>query len=115
MRVMERQPDLDVVVDHCAKPDIAGRLSKRWGKAFENLYREPPNWYQPANPGDFTTWMLVNDIDRSIWSMNQTFPSQPRVSTDGSGSGAGYSWSSGGFGGGGSSGGGFGGGGGSSW
>ncbi len=90
-------------------------LSKRWGKAFENLYREPPNWYQPANPGDFTTWTLVNDIDRSIWSMNQTFPSQPRVSTDGSGRGAGYSWSSGGFGGGGSSGGGFGGGGGSSW
>ena len=90
-------------------------LSKRWGKAFENLYREPPHWYQPANPGDFTTWMLVNDIDRSIWTMNQTFPSQPRVSTDGSGRGAGYSWSSGGFGGGGSSGGGFGGGGGSSW
>ena len=90
-------------------------LSKRWGKAFENLYREPPNWYQPANPVDFSTWMLVNDIDRSIWTMNQTFPSQPRVSTDGAGRGAGYSWSSGGFGGGGSSGGGFGGGGGSSW
>jgi hypothetical protein len=90
-------------------------LSKRWGKAFENLYREPPNWYQPANQGNFSTWMLVNDIDRSIWSMNQTLPSQPRVSTDGGGRGGGYSWSSGGFGGGGSSGGGFGGGGGSSW
>ena len=64
------------------------------------------NSFTVANP---------NDIDRSIWSMNQTFPSQPRVSTDGSGRGAGYSWSSGGFGGGGSSGGGFGGGGGSSW
>jgi uncharacterized membrane protein YgcG len=91
-------------------------LSKRWGKAFENLYREPPNWYQPANPVDFSTWMLINDIDRSIWMMNQTFPSQPRVTSDGgSGGGGGYSWSSGGFGGGGSSGGGFGGGGGSSW
>ena len=91
-------------------------LSKRWGKAFENLYREPPDWYQPARPMDFSTWMLVNDIDRSIWMMNQTFPTQPRVEVDtGSGRGGGYGWSSGGFGGGGSSGGGFGGGGGSSW
>ncbi|MBV8488618.1 MAG: DUF2207 domain-containing protein [Planctomycetaceae bacterium] len=91
-------------------------LSKRWGKAFENLYREPPDWYQPARPVDFSTWVLINDIDRSIWMMNQTFPTQPRLEFDsGSGRGGGYGWSSGGFGGGGSSGGGFGGGGGSSW
>jgi uncharacterized protein (TIGR04222 family) len=91
-------------------------LSKRWGKAFENLYREPPDWYQPARPVDFSTWILINDIDRSIWMMNQTFPTQPRLAIDtGSGRGGGYDWSSGGFGGGGSSGGGFGGGGGSSW
>jgi uncharacterized membrane protein YgcG len=89
-------------------------LSKRWGKAFANLYREPPSWYQPARPMDFSTWMLVNDIDRSIYMMNQTFPTQPRVEID-SGRGGGYSWSSGGFSGGGFSGGGFGGGGGSSW
>ena len=49
-------------------------LSKRWGKAFENLYREPPDWYQPARPMDFSTWMLINNIDRSMWMMNQTFP-----------------------------------------
>ena len=60
-------------------------LSKRWGKAFEDLYREPPDWYQPADPMDFTTWVLINDLDRSICMMNQTFPTQPRVSTDGSG------------------------------
>src|SRR5439155_11630857 len=30
MRVMEWQPDLDVVVDHCAKPDIAGRSWQPW-------------------------------------------------------------------------------------
>lgn len=91
-------------------------LSKRWGKAFENLYREPPDWYQPARPMDFSTWMLINNIDRSIWMMNQIFPTQPRVEVGtGSGRGGGYGWSSGGFGGGGFSGGGFGGGGGSSW
>ncbi len=90
-------------------------LSKRWGKAFGDLYREPPNWYQPARPMDFSTWVLINDIDRSMWMMNQTFPTQPRVQIDSGGGGGGYGWSSGGFGGGGSSGGGFGGGGGSSW
>jgi uncharacterized membrane protein YgcG len=91
-------------------------LSKRWGKAFADLYREPPDWYRPAHPTDFSTWVLINDIDRSIWMMNQTFPTQPRVEIEtGSRRGGGYGWSSGGFGGGGSSGGGFGGGGGSSW
>jgi uncharacterized membrane protein YgcG len=90
-------------------------LSKRWGKAFENLYKEPPNWYQPSRPTDFSTWVLINDIDRSMYMMNRTFPTQPRVQVDSGGRGSGYSWSSGGFGGGGSVGGGFGGGGGSSW
>jgi len=74
-------------------------LSKRWGKAFADLYRQPPDWYQPARPMDFTTWMLINDIDRSMWMMNQTFPTQPRVQIDsGGGGGGGYGWSSGGFG-----------------
>ncbi len=90
-------------------------LSKRWGKAFADLYRQPPDWYQPARPMDFSTWILVNDIDRSMWMMSQTFPTQPRVQIDSGSGGGGYGWSSGGFGGGGSSGGGFGGGGGSSW
>ena len=62
-------------------------LSKRWGKAFADLYRQPPDWYQPARPMDFSTWVLINDIDRSMWMMNQTFPTQPRVETS-SGSGA---------------------------
>ncbi|WP_240907322.1 DUF2207 domain-containing protein [Paludisphaera rhizosphaerae] len=91
-------------------------LSDRWGKAFADLYRTPPDWYRPSNPDDFSTWVLINDMDRSMWMMNRTFPTQPRAQIEtGSGRGGGYSWSSGGFGGGGSSGGGFGGGGGSSW
>ena len=92
-------------------------LSDRWGKAFADLYRQPPDWYRPAGQGDFSTWVLVNDLDRSIWAMNRTFPSRPRSTGSGlgSGRGGGYSWTSGGFGGGGSSGGGFGGGGGGAW
>ena len=69
-------------------------LSQRWGKAFAGLYRQPPDWYQPARPMDFSTWMLVNGLDRSIWMMNRTFPTQPRVQIDaGSGRGGGYGWS----------------------
>lgn len=112
IREQERQGVFERLLPYA----IVFGLSKRWGKAFEDLYRVPPDWYRPAPGGDFSTWVLINDIDRSVWMMNQTFPTQPRVEVDtGSGRGGGYSWSSGGFGGGGSSGGGFGGGGGSSW
>jgi uncharacterized membrane protein YgcG len=91
-------------------------LSDRWAKAFAGLYTQPPNWYQPIDANNYTTWRLMNDIDRSIWMMNQSLPSVPRSSgSAGGATGQGYQWSSGGFSGGGSSGGGFGGGGGSSW
>ncbi len=84
-------------------------LTERWARAFADMYREPPNWYQPAAPGNFTTASLVHSMNRGVHSMNEVFPSQPR-SSGGGGSG----WSSGGFSGG-SSGGGFGGGGGGAW
>jgi hypothetical protein len=66
-------------------------LSKRWGEAFENLYTQPPDWYQPSRPADFSTWVLINDMDRSMHMMNQTFPTQPRVQFDSGGGGGGYS------------------------
>jgi uncharacterized membrane protein YgcG len=90
-------------------------LSKRWAKAFAELYKQPPEWYQPVNPSGYTTWQLTNDLDRSLSTMHATFPSMPRSAGP---TGQGYDWSSGGFGGGGGggfSGGGFGGGGGGAW
>ena len=91
-------------------------LSSRWAKAFANLYTEPPNWYQPADPLNYSTMRFMNDIDQSVSSMNRTLPAMPRSAGSGGGpTGAGYAWSGGGFSGGGSSGGGFGGGGGGSW
>ncbi len=91
-------------------------LSNRWAKAFAGLYTQPPDWYQPVDATNYSTWRLTNDIDRSISSMNQSLPAMPRSTGTGSGpTGAGYRWSSGGFSGGGSVGGGFGGGGGGSW
>jgi len=112
IREQERQGVFERLLPYA----IVFGLSTRWGKAFADLYRQPPDWYQPAGRGDFSTWVLVNDLDRSIWAMNRTLPSRPRSTGGvGSGRGGGYSWSSGGFGGGGSSGGGFGGGGGRAW
>jgi uncharacterized protein (TIGR04222 family) len=91
-------------------------LSNRWAKAFAGLYTQPPDWYQPADPLNYSTFRFVSDIDRSVSSMNRSLPAMPRsTGTSGGPTGAGYSWSSGGFSGGGSVGGGFGGGGGGSW
>ncbi len=91
-------------------------LSDRWAKAFADLYTQPPNWYEPADPLNYSMWRFTNDINRSVGSMNGALPAVPRSSgATGGPTGQGYNWSSGGFSGGGSSGGGFGGGGGSSW
>ncbi len=87
---------------------IAFNLADRWAKSFEGLYREPPDWYRPADGGAFSTYLLASSINRSVSAMNASLPSQPRSSGSSGG------WSSGGFSGG-SSGGGFGGGGGGSW
>ena len=91
-------------------------LSKRWAQAFAGLYTQPPDWYQPVDPLNYSMMRFTNDIDRSVSSMNSSLPAMPRSTGSTSGpTGAGYQWSSGGFSGGGSVGGGFGGGGGGSW
>jgi uncharacterized membrane protein YgcG len=91
-------------------------LSNRWAKAFADLYTQPPNWYQPVDPLNYSTMRFVSDIDHSVSSMNRSLPAMPRsAGASGGPTGAGYAWSGGGFSGGGSSGGGFGGGGGGSW
>ena len=85
-------------------------LADRWGKAFEGLYKEPPDWYRTQGDGTFSTGYFVSSLNGSVNSMNTMLPSQPRSAGSGS-----SGWLSGGFSGGGSSGGGFGGGGGGSW
>ena len=91
-------------------------LSNRWAKAFAGLYTQPPDWYQPLDPLNYSTMRFVSDVDRSVSSMNRSLPAMPRSTGNSGGpTGAGYGWSSGGFSGGGSVGGGFGGGGGGSW
>jgi uncharacterized membrane protein len=88
---------------------VAFGLTKRWSKAFEGLYAQPPDWYRPYGDGPFSMVYFGSSLDNSVNAMNSTLPSQPRSESSGGG------WSSGGFSGGGSVGGGFGGGGGGSW
>jgi uncharacterized membrane protein YgcG len=76
-------------------------VEKKWVGAFQNIYSQPPAWYQGGYyNGGFHPLMFVNSLDMMTARANTVLASAPR-SSGGSG-----------FGGGGFSGGGFGGGGG---
>ncbi len=100
-------------------PAIFGRLlpyamvlgvADAWAEAFEDLLKEPPDWYRPHHGRmGFSSHRFLNDLGRSMTTMSKTFASKPRQSR-GAGSGRSGFSVRGGF-----SGGGFGGGGGRSW
>jgi hypothetical protein len=76
-------------------------VEKKWVGAFQNIYTQPPSWYQGGFYGGvFYPVMFVNSLDMMTMHASSVMASAPR-SSGGSG-----------FGGGGSSGGGMGGGGG---
>ncbi len=76
-------------------------VEKKWVGAFQNIYTQPPSWYQGGySGGAFYPIMFINSLDHMTARASAVMASAPR-SSGGSG-----------FGGGGSSGGGFGGGGG---
>lgn len=79
-------------------------VEQRWARAFADIYRQPPDWYQGRPPGPVPAVSLVSSLDRMSSRTGEAMASAPR-STGGSGFG-------GSGGGGGSSGGGRGGGGG---
>lgn len=77
---------------------MAFRVEDRWAKAFEDLYRTPPDWYRGGQAGSFRTTSFTREMSRMSTAASSSMASSP---------------SSSGSGGGGSSGGGSGGGGGS--
>ncbi|HEY7685044.1 MAG TPA: DUF2207 domain-containing protein [Gemmatimonadales bacterium] len=79
---------------------MAFGVEKKWAKAFEGIYRDPPTWYVGSNVSTFSVGHLSSSLGDFSSKVGSTMASSPRSS---SGSG---------FGGGGSSGGGGGGGGG---
>lgn len=84
-------------------------MAKRWGRMFEGIIKEPPNWYTGYHTGTFLAGSFARDLSHTVGDFASSAVSQP--SSSGSGSSGGFSGGS--FGG--SVGGGFGGGGGGSW
>jgi len=80
-------------------------VEKNWSKAFQNIYTQPPSWYQGSYGPNFYPYMFVNNLSSMSSVAGSVMASAPRSS-----GGSGFSDSGGG--GGGFSGGGFGGGGG---
>ena len=76
-------------------------VEKKWVGAFQNIYSQPPSWYQGYYGAGFQPYFLVNNLNMMSMQAGSVMASSPRSSSGGSG-----------FGGGGGSGGGFGGGGG---
>jgi len=75
-------------------------VEKKWGGAFQDIYKEPPQWYRGGYGPSFYPMSFVHDLDQMSARAGTVMGSSPR-SSGGSG-----------FGGGGFSGGGVGGGGG---
>lgn len=83
-------------------------VEKQWAKQFENIYVQPPNWYEGTPGTHFNSIIFINSLN----NFSGVADASMGVSrAEGGGAAGGSS----GFGGGGFSGGGFGGGGGSSW
>jgi uncharacterized membrane protein len=75
-------------------------VEKKWVGAFQNIYSQPPSWYQGGYyNGGFHPLLFVASLDAMTSRTNSVLASAPR-SSGGSGFGGG-GWSGGGFGGGG--------------
>ncbi len=76
-------------------------VEKNWSKAFQNIYTQPPEWYQGGSYGSgFYPYMFVNNLNAMSLQAGSVLSSAPR-SSGGSGFGGGGGFSGGGFGGGG--------------
>lgn len=85
--------------EECLPYAMALGVEKKWARAFDDIYKEPPRWYVGPHHGVFRPSIFVNDLNSMCQRAGTTMASSPRSS-----GGSGFS--------GGSSGGGFGGGGG---
>jgi hypothetical protein len=78
------------------------RVERKWARAFEGMYREPPRWYMGTNAVGFGTGDLVGRLTALSTAAGTTMSSAPR-----SPGGSGFSGGSSGGGSGGGGGGGF--------
>ncbi len=77
-------------------------VEKNWSKAFQNIYTQPPIWYQGGYGPNFYPMMFVSDLNTLSSQAGSVLASAPRSSGgSGFGGGGGGGFSGGGFGGGG--------------
>ncbi len=77
-------------------------VEKNWVRAFEDIYRQPPQWYHGSDFTSFQPRSFVNDLGRMSTRAAAVMASAPRSSGgSGFGGGGGGGFSGGGFGGGG--------------
>ena len=77
-------------------------VEKKWVGAFQNIYTEPPSWYQGGfYNGGFYPIMFVNSLDNMTMQANSVMASAPRSSGGAGVGGGGFSGGGGGGGGGG--------------
>jgi uncharacterized membrane protein len=81
---------------------MAFGVEKKWAKAFEGIYTQPPQWYVGTNPMAFNVAHFSGRLSEMSSQAATTMASSPRSS-----SGSGFSGGSSGGGGGGGGGGGF--------
>lgn len=81
---------------------MAFGVEKKWARAFQDIYREPPRWYVGTNPMGFNATSFSSRLSDLSTSAANTMSSSPRSS-----GGSGFSGGSSGGGGGGGGGGGF--------
>ncbi len=81
---------------------MAFGVEKKWAKAFEGIYTDPPTWYVGSHVTNFSVGHLSSSLGDLSSKVGSTMTSSPRSS-----SGSGFSGGSSGGGGGGGGGGGF--------
>lgn len=81
---------------------MAFGVERKWAKAFDGIFTQPPNWYVGTNPMGFNAGMFSSRLSTMSTTAASAMASQPR-SSSGSGfsSGGGFSGGGGGGGGGG--------------
>lgn len=75
-------------------------VEKKWARAFEEMYRRPPEWYSGTTSSGFDAGLLASDLRQLSSRAGSAMTSRPRSSGGSSFSGGG-GFSGGGFGGGG--------------
>src|SRR5262249_61267698 len=63
-------------------------VEKNWSKAFQNIYTQPPSWYQGGYGPSFYPYLFVNNLNSMSTQASSIMTSAPR-SSGGSGFGGG--------------------------